>query len=220
MSKKFRAVLFDYDGTMVDTNKLIVDSWNHMYREYCGGTLSEDDVKWTFGIPLRDGIDEVMKRKGHSGFDLDALVQSYRSYQTQERLEQAAPFEGIAEVLKEMKARGALLGIVTSRQGRSFETGMRRFGFWELFDYMVTAESTSVHKPDPEPALLCCRGLGIDPADAVMVGDSVFDLQCGNNAGCSSCFVTWSFATSVEKAKAEGAPTFIVDTPAELLELV
>ncbi len=70
----------------------------------------------------------------------------------------------------------------------------------------------------PDPALICCRELGIDPCDALMIGDSVFDLQCGNNAGCDSCFVSWSFATPMEKALSEGHPTFVIDSMEQLLE--
>ena len=219
MSKKYRAVLFDYDGTLIDTNRLIVDSWNHMYREYCGGTLTDDDVKWTFGIPLREGVDRVMKIKGHSGYDLDELIKSYRTFQTFAWATEAKLFEGIPEVLKALKEKGARLGIVTSRQEKSCIEGLKMHGIYDLFEALVTAESTDIHKPRPEPALICLRQLGIEPSDAVMVGDSVFDLQCGNNAGCDSCFVTWSFATTLEKALAEGHPTIVVKSPGELADL-
>ena len=220
MSKKYKAILFDYDGTLVDTNQLIVDSWNHMYMAYCGGELTKEDVVWTFGIPLRDGIDGVMKIKGHSGYDLDELTAAYRSYQADLGPDAMAPFPGVCGVLKELKARGAKLGIVTSRQEKSCMEGLKWYGLCDLFDRIVTAETTPVHKPGPEPALLCLRGLGVDPADAIMVGDSVFDLQCGNNAGCDSCFVAWSFATSAVKAVAEGSPTMIVDSPEQFLDLI
>ena len=220
MSKKYKAVLFDYDGTLVDTNQLIVNSWKHMYRENFGGTLSEDDVKWTFGIPLVEGVDRVVRGKGHSGFVLDDLVRSYRSYQTPERLAEARPFEGIPEVLFEMKRRGALLGIVTSRQTKSCIEGLKNFGLYDLFDGLVAAETTDIHKPLPEPALICCRQLGVDPSEAVMVGDSVFDLQCGNAAGCGSCFVAWSFATSLEKAEKECNAGVVAYTPSDLLDLI
>ena len=220
MKKKYKAILFDYDGTIIDTNRLIVDSWNHMYREYCGGILADDDVKWTFGIPLREGVDRVMQIKGHSGYDLDALVDSYREFQTFAWATEAKIFDGIPETINALKAKGALLGIVTSRVSKSLIDGLKKYGLFDYFDSIVCAESTPIHKPLPEPALICCRELAIEPSEAVMVGDSVFDLQCGNAAGCDSCFVTWSFATSIEKAIAEGHPTVIIDNPEQLLELV
>ncbi len=72
----------------------------------------------------------------------------------------------------------------------------------------------------PEPALICCKGLGVMPEDALMIGDSVFDLQCGNAAGCDSVFVTWSYATSREQALHVGDPTYIIERPEQLLRFV
>lgn len=220
MKKTYKAILFDYDGTLIDTNRLIVDSWNHMYSEYCGGRLSDDDVKWTFGIPLREGVDRVMQIKGHSGYDLDELIQSYRSFQTAAWTEEAKLFDGVFETIKKLREKGVLLGIVTSRVNKSLIDGLNAYGMYDFFSSIVCDETTSIHKPLPEPALICCRELGVEPSEALMVGDSVFDLQCGNAAGCDSCFVTWSFATSIEKAMAEGHPTVIIDRPEQLLELV
>ena len=219
MSKKYKAVLFDYDGTLIDTNQLIVDSWNHMYQKHFGGTLTGDDVKWTFGMVLKVAIDEQMKRMGHSGYDLDEITESYREFQTFEGATPAPPFEGMPEVIKELKARGALLGIVTSRAQESLMRGLEKYGLLDSFGFIVCAETTQIHKPRPEPALICCEGLRVSPEDSLMVGDSVFDLQCGNNAGCDSAFVTWSFATSLEKAISLGSPTYIIDKPEQLLEL-
>ena len=220
MSKKYKAILFDYDGTLVDTNQLIVDSWNHMYMKHFGGTLTGDDVKWTFGMILRDAIDEQMKRMGHSGYDLDEIVASYREFQLKPDTTPAPPFEGIPELLAELKKRGVLLGIVTSRLQDTLMKGLAKYGLTDSFGFIVCAETTDIHKPRPEPALICCEGLGVKPEDALMVGDSVFDLQCGNAAGCDSAFVTWSFATSLEKALSQGAPTYIIDRPAQLLEYI
>lgn len=220
MSKKYKAILFDYDGTLIDTNQRIIDSWDHMYQKHYGGHLTGEDVKWTFGMLLWDAIDEQMRRMGHSGYDVDELVASYREYQIPVCATPAPPFEGVAEAVKELKARGVKLAIVTSRGRNSCEAGLKEYGMLDCFDYIVAAESTGIHKPLPEPVLIALRELDIAPEDALMVGDSIFDLQCGNNAGCDSCFVTWSYATSLETAKAEGHPAIVIDTPQQLLDLV
>ncbi len=220
MSKKYKAILFDYDGTLIDTNQRIIDSWDHMYFKHFGGHITGDEVKWTFGIVLWDAIAEEMRRRGHTDVDVDELVASYREYQIPVCATPAPPFEGVAEAVKELKARGIKLAIVTSRGRNSCEAGLKEYGMLDCFDYIVAAESTDIHKPLPEPVLIALRELDIAPEDALMVGDSIFDLQCGNNAGCDSCFVTWSYATSLETAKAEGHPTIVIDTPQQLLDLV
>ncbi len=220
MTKKYKAVLFDYDGTLVDTNQLIVDSWNHMYMKHFGRRLTGDDVKWTFGIVLREAVDRQMQIFGHTGYDLDELVESYREFQFRPDTTPAPPFEGMTELVKELKARGTLLGIVTSRGRETCIQGLKKYGMADCFDAFVTAESTNIHKPLPEPALICCRELGVEPQDAVMIGDSVFDLQCANAAGCGSCFVTWSYATSLETALEHGKPAHVARTAEDILTLV
>ena len=220
MSKKYKYILFDYDGTLIDTNQRIIDSWDHMYQKHYGGHLTGDDVKWTFGMLLWDAIDEQMRRMGHRGYDVDELVASYREYQIPTCATPAPPFEGVIEAVKELKARGAKLAIVTSRGRNTCIAGLEEYGILDCFDAFVVAESTNIHKPLPEPALIALRELGAVPEESIMVGDSVYDLQCGNNAGCDSCFVTWSYATPLELALAEGHPTIVIDTPAQLLDFV
>ena len=222
MTKKYKAILFDYDGTIIDTNQLIIDSWDHKYHKHFGGHLTGDDVKWTFGRVLWDSIDEQMQNMGHSGYDLDELVASYREYQAQPHInpDKVPPFEGIVDLIKELKSRGYLLGIVTSRGKDSCVRGLAWHGILEDFDAFVTAESTDIHKPEPEPALICCEMLGVEPGEALMVGDSVFDLQCGNAAGCDTCFVSWSFATTLEEAAENGQPTYVVDNAEDILSII
>ena len=169
MKKRYKAVLFDYDGTLVDTNQLIVDSWDHMYQKHFGGHLTGDDVKWTFGMVLWDAIDDYMKQLGHSGYDLQELVESYREFQRQPDATPAPPFEGMVEAVRKLKEEGVLLGIVTSRGYDTCVKGLKKYGMADCFDAFVTAESTDIHKPQPEPALICCRELGVDPAVRYLV---------------------------------------------------
>ena len=220
MSKKYKAILFDYDGTIIDTNQRIIDSWDHMYFKHFGEHITGDEVKWTFGIVLRDAIAEEMRRRGHTDVDVDELVASYREYQVPVCPTPAPPFAGMVETLRALKEKGAKLAIVTSRGRSTCLMGLKEFGLEDCFDAIVAAESTDIHKPLPEPALIGCRMLGVEPSEAIMVGDSVFDLQCGNNAGCDSCFVTWSYATGLETAQKDGNPTVVVERPEQLLDLV
>ena len=216
---KYKAVLFDYDGTLVDTNQLIIDSWNHMSTKLFGVPTTGEDIGWSFGIVLRDAMEIEAERRGWTGYTPDELCAHYREYQTQDRIESVKPFDGIMDAVLALKAKGMKLGIVTSRGLESCFAGLKKNGLKDCFDYLVTMETTDIHKPEPEPALICCEGLGVAPQDAVMVGDSVFDLQCGNAAGCDSCFVTWSVGTTPEKAVREGHPTYIVSDPKEFVSL-
>ena len=214
-----KAILFDYDGTLMDTNDLIIASWQHMAKTFIGHELESEEMLSTFGKPLEDCMEETRVRYGLSCSKYD-MCDVYRAYQKDHLKEQRHPFPGTREMLEGLKAKGVKLGIVTSRFNASTEEGLRYFDLWDYFDGMVGADDTSIHKPNPEPALLCCEKLGVDPKECLMVGDSVFDLQCGHRAGNDACFVKWSLCTSLEKAIAEADPEFIIETPQELINML
>ena len=213
---KYKAILFDYDGTLMDTNELIIDSWQHMARTLIGHELTTEELLPTFGQKLDESMEEMRIKYGLSCTAAEMCV-VYRSYQTAHILNKRRLFPGTVEMLKGLKEKGYLLGIVTSRFKTSTEEGLRLFDIEKYFDAMVCSDDTNIHKPNPQPALLCCRKLGVNPEDTIMVGDSVFDLQCSHNAGGDACFVTWSFCTTEDKARAEANPELIINTPQDLL---
>lgn len=218
-SKKYKAMLFDYDGTIMDTNQLIESSWQHMANVVLGRKLEEEEYIHTYGIPLLKCMDDFAKKHKtkESGAELAAI---YTAYQRQHDSENISLFEGIKELLDALQAKGIKSGIVTSRLKDSTVAGLIRFGLSDYFNALVTADDTDIHKPNPEPALLCCEKLGVDPQDAIMVGDSVYDLLCGKNAGCASCFVEWSVCATKEEAIRRASPDFIVKHPVQLVEII
>lgn len=218
-TKKYKAMLFDYDGTIMDTNQLIESSWQHMANLVLGRDLEEEEYIHTYGIPLHKCMDDFAKKHKtkESGAELAAI---YRAYQRQHDSEDISLFEGIREALDALRVKGIKPGIVTSRLKDSTVTGLARFGLNDYFEALVSADDTDIHKPNPEPALLCCEMLGVDPRDAIMVGDSVYDLLCGKNAGCASCFVEWSVCATAEEAVRRASPDFIVKHPVHLVEIV
>ena len=216
---KYKAVLFDYDGTLMDTNELIIESWQHMARQLIGHELSQDEMLSTFGLPLVDAMEEVRVKYGLR-CSADEMCDMYRSYQYKHVFEQRHPFEGTEEMLSGIQKKGIKIGIVTSRFIASTEEGLKQFDLLKYFDAIIGVDDTDIHKPNPEPAILCCNKLNVAPNECLMVGDSVFDLQCGHNAGTDACFVTWSMCTSTEKAAAEASPEYKINTPQELINLV
>lgn len=218
--KKYKAVLFDYDGTIMDTNQLIVNSWRCLAetampgREFAIGDLTKH-----FGKPLEEAVELTAQEYGIIGYTTEELCEIYRNYQAIHQ-EQRCIFPGVAEALAAIKAKGVKIGIVTSRTTDTTINGLESFGLLQYFDAIVASEDTDIHKPLPEPCLICCKKLGVEPADAVMVGDSRFDIACGNNAGADSAFVSWSFCT--DPATLEGAekPTYIINKAEELVDLV
>jgi len=218
MKKQYKAVLFDYDGTLMDTNRIICESWQYMFREVLGHEVPVEKFIGTFGKPLEPALDEVMKSLGIMDKDPKDLAVLYRRFQA-ENPKLIQPFPGIKEMLFDLYNKGIKLGIVTSRGVDSLKKGLDGFGILSCFDGIVGAEDTDIHKPNPEPAILCCKKMNIRPEDSLMVGDSVFDLQCGHNAGTDACFVRWSFCTKEDDAVKLAAPEYIISAPEELTEL-
>ncbi|MCF0150568.1 MAG: HAD-IA family hydrolase [Firmicutes bacterium] len=212
---KIKAVLFDFDGTLIDTNQLVLDSWHNVYKAY-GITPPADEVLTaTFGQPLEDALAEFFPE-----YPVEESARHYRSFQQDHFSGTARLYEGIPQLLQELKARGYLLAIVTSRLWASLKSNKYEFHQQDLFDAIVSQEDTDVHKPQPEPCLIALRKLGISPEEAIMVGDSRLDILCGKNAGCKTALVGWSVAFPPETATGEAKPDHIIYHAQELLELL
>ena len=216
---KYKAFLFDNDGTLTDSNKLIVESWQYMARKLIGHEVGLDEVYESFGRPLDDVMEDVVKRYNLNCTYAD-LCDTYREYQVKHSKGGIPVFDGIPETLDALNDLGIKLGVVTSRINDSVEEILKETGIFDNFDAIIGAYDTNIHKPNPEPALLCCQKLGVDPKDALMIGDAVYDIQCGHNAGCKTCFVAWSACTTLEQAIEGSHPDYIVYSPQELLDLV
>jgi len=202
----------------MDTNKIICASWQYMFMEVLGHELPEEKFIYTFGKPLEPALDEVMKAQGVMDKDPADLAAIYRRFQ-HTHPDMIELFPGVKETLKALHEKGYKLGVVTSRGTESLKEGLKNFGILEYFTGLVGADDTNIHKPNPEPAILCLKKMDTEPKDALMVGDSVFDLQCGHNAGTDACFVRWSFCTKAEDAIEKAHPEYIISSPEELLNL-
>lgn len=208
---KIKAVLFDYDGTLMDTNNIILESWQHTFRAIKGQEHPEKELYATFGEPLSYTMERFFP-----GEDVDRCVEIYRNYQLDHYQKLIEMFPGMVELVKDLKDRGYLTGVVTSRLPSTTFQGLDKYGLTPYFDAVVTCADTDKHKPDPEPALLCLEKLGVQPSEAVMIGDTTYDILCGKRAGVKSGLVGWSVAYTEELLQGETKPDFIMNTAEEL----
>ena len=169
----FDPVLFDLDGTVVDTVELIVASFRHATRTVLGEVLPDEYILAGVGRPLRVQMERLSAERWQELYDV------YREYNHRRHDELIRGYEGIEDVLRELKAAGRRLGIVTSKSIDTTQMAFRALGLAEHFDAVVTAGDTSEHKPAPAPLLLCLERLGATAAQAVYVGDSPFDVAAG-----------------------------------------
>lgn len=208
----YRTILFDLDGTLIDSIELILASHRHATLEVLGATPSDDVLRLGIGVPLLTQMRTLDETRA------EALVASYRAFNHRMHDELLRPYEGLLELCEQVRAEGAALGVVTSKSLVVVEMAFARLPFAPLLDVVVTSDQTEHHKPRPEPILEALRRLDRDAAGACYVGDSPFDLQAAHAAGVAAIGVSWGAFTE-DELRAED-PLAIVRTPDELAEVL
>jgi pyrophosphatase PpaX len=209
----FSVVLFDLDGTLIDTNHLIVTSFQHVLREKLGLNVAASDIYKSFGEPLPTTLERYAPGRGLE------LTEFYRTFNQANHDALVRQFEGVRELLQDLREAGIKLGVVTSKQRHLAERGLRVCGLEGMVDTVVGMDETDKHKPLPEPIYLALERLGEQPGPHVlMVGDSRFDIECGANAGVKTAAVGWM--AQDRSALAQTHPDHWVESPAELRVLV
>jgi len=222
-----KAILFDLDGTLIDTTELILYCFNHAWKTVCGRMYPPEVLIATMGIPLRDAMHRLLGLSDGTHVDqigeprtasfVESLVREYRSCNAANHDRLARSFPGMDLVLAELRDRGYALGVVTSKSREFAQRGLCLCALWEFMDVFVSMDDTSVHKPNPEPLIFALEKLRIAPEHAVYVGDSRHDLQAGRAAGMRTIAALWG---PVPRSELElENPTVLASSPGELLEI-
>lgn len=207
-----KAVLFDLDGTLINTNKLILESFKHTFRTQLNMEMEDEKIVKFFGEPLKKSLSSVDPN------NVEMLVDAFHKFNSANHDILAEKYEGTIETIKALKERGIKVSIVTSKRRIMTERSLKLIKVYDLMDVIVTPEDTDKHKPNGDPALLACQRLGVSPGEALMVGDSIYDVKCGKNAGSKTCIVTYSFF-SVEELLKEN-PDYVIDKLWELINII
>lgn len=205
-------VLFDFDGTLVNTNDVIIASWQHTYMYYLGREESLEKITACFGEPLL-----LTMEREFPEVDPRESAEVYRNFQKENADELVKIFPGIKELLESLKTDGFRMGVVTSRTRESAQRYMDMFGIGDYFEEMVSCDDTDIHKPNPEPILLCLKKMGITAEEALMMGDSPFDIKCANNAGVKSVLVGWRITGDGQTLIDDAREDFTISEPSELV---
>jgi pyrophosphatase PpaX len=207
------ALLFDLDGTVLDTVELLLRSMRHAFA---GRARSPSDADWIAGLgtPLHGQFMEFAE----SPADLDTLVASYRAYQMAHHDALTRAFPGTREALVALRDRGHRLGVVTSKLDEFAHRGLAHVGLDDLFETVIGVGATTRHKPHPEPVLAALDRMHIAPDDAAFVGDSPHDIAAGNAAGVLTIAALWGPFS--REALDAAAPTCLLDRIQDLPALV
>lgn len=181
-------VLFDLDGTLIDSIELIQKSYVHAIDAH--GLPQPDESFWLAGLgrPLVWQFAQFTDDPA----EVEALIVTYREYNLAHHDELVTPYPGAVESVGALVERGLRLGIVTSKARASALRGLDCCGFdsgW--FESMVASDDVSEHKPHPGPVLHALEALGASASSAIMVGDSPHDLASGRAAGTRTAAVAW-----------------------------
>lgn len=207
-------ILFDLDGTLIDSIELILSSAKFAFAKLDRPIPSDEEWTAGIGIPLFT----MFGRYARDDDDRLALIAAYREYQMANHDRLVRAYDGVVDVVSELRARGHQLGIVTSKSEALAIRGLSHVGLARYMDTIVGCDASTRHKPDPEPVRIALQRLGCAAEDAVFVGDSVHDVLAGNAAGVRTVAALWG---AFKREDLEpGKPTAYVTHISELLPLV
>lgn len=209
-----RALLFDLDGTLIDSIRLIIDSYHHTLATH--GLPPRTDDEWLAGIgtPLRVQFADCCSDE----LTMESLIATYREFNLSNHDRCVTVYDGVASMIGELRRREIPMGLVTSKNRNGAIRGLGLAGFAECFSCLVCADDVQNPKPDPEPVHRALEQLGTDPARTVFIGDSLHDMASGRAAGVRTAAVLWG---PFGRAHLEPAtPDYWLERPRDVLDLL
>ncbi|AKT41884.1 HAD family hydrolase [Chondromyces crocatus] len=211
---RYQTVLFDLDGTLVDSIRLILDSFHHTFAAFGLPPRDEAELLRGIGVPLA----KLLSGWSPDPATADAMLATFRAYNQERHDATIRPYPGILSAVDTLGALGVRLGIVTSKTRRFAEMGLRVTGLEAAFPVLVCGDEVTHPKPHREPVDRALALLYAAPEEALFVGDSLHDLHAGNAAHVATGAALWGAFTREDLVS--GNPTHWLSTPHELLEVV
>lgn len=212
-------LLWDVDGTLVDTTTLITDALDHVYQKFYHRTLSLDERRAIIGTPLKKQV-RVFGDPEQFGTDEQTVIEDFIVYYEAHR-DRERVLDDVTALLIEGKQRGLPTGLVTSKNREELDNTLPRLGIADFIDLAITADDVAHPKPDPEgirTALLRFGLAGDHAANACYIGDTVHDMRAAKAAGVRPIAVTWGAAP--RHSLEDEQPVALCDTPTTLRQLL
>lgn len=209
---EYTAALFDFDGTLANSNELINRTHLTILEELFPGEYTLDSVRQFNGPSLTEVYGTLIPDRA------EEIIQRYRALNSDLHDGMISLFDGVSEELKQLKKSGVKLAVVSTKRNDMIERGIEVLGLQGLFDVVIGSDSYTYFKPNPEPVYRALAALNVDHNQAIMIGDNNHDIEAATNAGIPSVFVEWSQKTTAEIAPYN--PTYSVKNMSELTELI
>jgi len=206
-----QSLIFDFDGTIINTNNLIIQTLKKVAKDKLNLTLEEEKINEMYGL----AIDEQMRMLDQNRED--ELVDYYFDLYLRKVNSETFLFEGIEELLKELNVRNYSLYILTNNNTKDTTQSLDRLNILNYFEGMITMDDVSNGKPDPEGLQILFNNNNIDKNKALLIGDSPHDIEAGDEFNIKTVLVGWTMF-DLEDFKVK--PDQIINKPGELLELI
>ncbi len=182
---RYDGFIFDIDGTLVSTNRLIFDTFNYVAEKYLNRKYSDEEIIGFFG-PTEDVIlKELMKE------NYEEARRDYYNYYRENHSKLVKVYDGIEDILKTIKAEGKPIGIFTGKGRESSIISLQESGLYKYFDLIVTGDDVKNHKPSAEGIIKFLEHFQIPPQKVLMIGDAVSDIKAAREAGVQVASVLW-----------------------------
>jgi pyrophosphatase PpaX len=209
-----QTALFDLDGTLIDSIRLILDSYHHTLTQHNLPARTDEDWLRGVGTPLSVQFSEWQE----SPEVLEAMIATYREYNLRHHDSMVTVYPGVLDAVREIKAVGIQTGLVTSKNRPGALRGLKLVGLEALMDVLVCADEVTNPKPHPEPVEKAVALLGADPASTVYVGDSIHDMHSGRAAGVKTAAALWGpFGRNYLES---ASPDYWLERPGDLVTLL
>jgi HAD superfamily hydrolase (TIGR01549 family) len=205
----YKQIIFDVDGTLIDTEYAALHSLQDTIRQLLQRTIPLSELRFT--MYLTDA--ETLRKLGIQ--DVRHGTKVWHSYYFRKYLSTICLFEEISDVLAELKKNHFGLGIITSETWPEWQHHVRRFHLEEFFDTVICAEDTIRHKPDPEPMQLYLQRTGVPKKEVLFIGDGLSDMQCASAAGVDCGFACWS-----RSPMPQNGATYLFRQPSDLIRFL
>lgn len=209
---KFKGLLFDFDGTLLDTNELIIQTFLHVLEPEFPGKFTKDDMIPFIGPSLMESFSTIDASKA------EEWVQQYRVWNIEHHDELAREFKGVKSTLQALKGKGIRLAIVSTKRYESLMKGIRLLDIENLIEVIISMDDVKNVKPDPEPILLALKKMHLRKEDVIMIGDNSHDILGGKNAGVKTAGVAWSIKG--EDFLMQFNPDYMLHDMSDLLTIV
>lgn len=205
---RYSHVVFDIDGTLIDSEKAVLNSLQKTILEEKGIEKSLEELRFALGIPGKVALSRLDIE------NLEEVEEKWDEY-SKEYSHEITLFDGIRSVVQALKSKSIKLGIITSKTRKEYESDFVRFGLDSYFDVVICADDTKKHKPNGDPMEKYLEITNARRQDTIYVGDSIYDMQCAKNAGVHSALALWGIEDS-DNLEA----TYKLNNPKDILDIL